>query len=52
MPSLTYRHNGPVWKAEAGLGTSHARNRNRNIDKDRFGATLSRRTGVTGMALR
>jgi TonB-dependent receptor len=29
------------------VGTSHARNRNRNIDKDRFGATLARRTGVT-----
>jgi len=47
MPSLTYRYNGAVWKAEAGLGTSHAQNRFRNIDKDRFGATLARRTGVT-----
>jgi iron complex outermembrane recepter protein len=47
MPSLTYRYNGAIWKAEAGVGTSHARNRNRNIDKDRFGATLARRTGVT-----
>ncbi|MDO8539304.1 MAG: TonB-dependent receptor plug domain-containing protein [Opitutaceae bacterium] len=47
MPTLTYRYNGPVWKAEAGVGTSHARNRNRNIDKDRFGTALARRTGVT-----
>jgi TonB-dependent receptor len=47
MPSLTLRHDGPVWKAEAGVGTSHAQNRFRNIDKDRFGSTLARRTGVT-----
>lgn len=47
MPTLTYRHDGAIWKAEAGLGTSHAQNRFRNIDKDRFGATFARRTGVT-----
>lgn len=47
MPTLTFRHNGPVWKAESGIGTSHAQNRIRNIDKDRFAATLARRTGVT-----
>ncbi|MGH7957360.1 MAG: hypothetical protein ACREH8_10145, partial [Opitutaceae bacterium] len=47
MPSLTYRYNGALWKAEAGVGTSHAQNRNRNIDKDRFGTSLARRTGVT-----
>jgi iron complex outermembrane receptor protein len=47
MPSLSYRFNGRIWKAEAGAGTSHARNRNRNIDKDRFGTALARRTGVT-----
>lgn len=47
MPTLTYRHDGPVWKAEAGLGTSHAQNRFRNIDQGRWGSTLARRTGVT-----
>mgnify|MGYP000990966943 CR=1 FL=1 len=47
MPTLTLRHDGPVWRAEAGLGTSHARNRFRNIDKGRWASTLARRTGVT-----
>ncbi len=47
MPSLTLRHDGPVWKAEAGLGSSHAENRFRNLDKGRFASTLARRTGVT-----
>ncbi len=47
MPTLAFRHDGPVWKAEAGLGASHAQNRFRNVDKDRFGSTLARRTGVT-----
>ncbi|MBM3856311.1 MAG: hypothetical protein FJ399_24665, partial [Verrucomicrobia bacterium] len=27
MPSLTWRHDGPVWKADAGLSLSRARNR-------------------------
>ena len=47
MPTLTFRHDGPVWRAEAGIGTSHAQNRFRNMDKDRFSATVARRTGVT-----
>ena len=47
MPTLTYRHDGPIWRAEAGIGSSHAQNRFLNIDKDRFGSTLARRTGVT-----
>jgi len=47
MPSLTFRHDGPVWTAEAGLGSSHAENRFRNLDKGRFASTLARRTGVT-----
>jgi len=47
MPTLTFRHDGPVWKGEAGLGTSHAQNRFRNLDKGRFASTLARRTGVT-----
>ena len=47
MPSLTLRHDGPIWKAEAGLGSSHAQNLFRNLDKGRFASTLARRTGVT-----
>jgi TonB-dependent receptor len=47
MPTLAFRHDGAVWKAEAGLGSSHAQNRFRNVDQDRFASTLARRTGVT-----
>ena len=47
MPSLTYRYDGAIWKAEAGLGSSHAQNLFRNLDKGRFASTLARRTGVT-----
>ena len=47
MPSLSWRHDGPVWKAEAGFGSSHAENKFRNVDKGRFAGTLARRTGVT-----
>ena len=47
MPTLSFRHDGPVWRAEAGLGVSEAQNRFRNIDQDRFASTLARRTGVT-----
>ena len=47
MPTLTFRHDGPIWRAEAGLGSSHAQNEFRNLDKGRFASTLARRTGVT-----
>jgi iron complex outermembrane receptor protein len=47
MPTLAFRHDGPLWKAEVGLGSSHAQNRFRNVDQDRFASTLARRTGVT-----
>jgi iron complex outermembrane receptor protein len=47
MPSLSFRHDGPIWRLEAGLGSSHAENRFRNLDKGRFASTLARRTGVT-----
>ncbi|MEN9635114.1 MAG: hypothetical protein RL077_3518 [Verrucomicrobiota bacterium] len=47
MPTLSYRHDGAVWKIEAGLGSSVAKNKFRNLDKGRFAATLARRTGVT-----
>ncbi|MDO8542387.1 MAG: TonB-dependent receptor plug domain-containing protein [Opitutaceae bacterium] len=47
MPSLTYRHDGAVWKAELGLGLSNALNRFRDADRGYFSTTLARRTGVT-----
>lgn len=47
MPTLTYRRNGPVWKAEAGLGLSRGTSRNRDVDKGYFNNTTATRTGVT-----
>ncbi len=47
MPTLAWRHDGPLWKMEGGLGSSHAQNEFRTLDKGRFGTTLARRTGVT-----
>ena len=45
--SLAYRHNGPIWKAEAGGGTSHQSLHTRDIDKGHFNVVQARRTGVT-----
>ena len=47
MPTLSWRHDGPLWKMESGLGSSHAQNEFRSLDKGRFASTLARRTGVT-----
>ena len=46
-PTLTWRHDGPVWKADAGLGVSQASNLFRAIDKGQFSKTTSQRTGLT-----
>ncbi len=45
-PSLVWRHNGPIWKMEAGAGFSRASLHTRNVDKGFFGASQARRTGV------
>ncbi len=47
MPTLTYRHDGKVWKTEAGAGLSHSTNHYDNIAKGNFGNAMARRTGVT-----
>ncbi|MDO8544235.1 MAG: carboxypeptidase-like regulatory domain-containing protein [Opitutaceae bacterium] len=47
MPTLVWRHEGPVWKAEAGAGLSHASNVYSDNDKGYFSASQARRTGVT-----
>jgi iron complex outermembrane receptor protein len=47
LPSLTWRHDGPVWKAEAGVAYARALNRTRNIQDGLFGTTTSRRGNVT-----
>ncbi|PTX97674.1 TonB-dependent receptor [Opitutus sp. ER46] len=47
MPSLTYRHNGPIWVSEVGLGYSRSRTQYQDVDVGAFNATQARRTGVT-----
>ncbi len=47
MPTLVYRHDGPVWKLEAGAGYSHSRDTTNSGDRGFFAYTSSRRTGVT-----
>lgn len=47
MPTLRYYHDGPIWKAEAGAGLSHATNHYTDIARGYFNATQIRRTNVT-----
>ncbi len=47
MPSLTWRHDGPIWKFESGAGYSYANTHYRDIDKGNFNQTFARRTNVT-----
>ncbi|MBL9210583.1 MAG: carboxypeptidase regulatory-like domain-containing protein [Opitutaceae bacterium] len=46
-PTLTYRHDGPIWKAEAGLGNSRASNHYRDEYRGFFNSSVATRTGVT-----
>jgi len=46
-PALTYRHDGPVWKAEASAGLSRSGRFNQNIDQGAFSAVNAQRTNVT-----
>ncbi len=47
MPSFIYRHNGPIWKAEAGAGLSHSTNVFANYSKGFFQFSTRSRSGVT-----
>jgi len=47
MPSLIWRHDGAVWKTEAGFAFSRAQNNNRNVGSGFFDTTVARRTGLT-----
>ncbi len=47
MPTLTWRHDGSVWKAEAGTGMSFATNHVRGGDKGFFNVESAQRTNVT-----
>jgi TonB-dependent receptor len=47
MPTLTWRHDGPLWKFDFAVGRANGTNAIRDTDKDRFFAVQARRTGVT-----
>jgi iron complex outermembrane recepter protein len=47
MPTLTWRHDGPVWKAESGLGYARERLHFRSADKGFFNQVVSTRRNVT-----
>jgi len=46
MPGLTYRHNGPTWKTEAGVRVSHATGQHRDISRGTFNDTNAIRNDV------
>lgn len=47
MPSLTYRHNGPVWQAEAGAGVSQSMRWRKDATNGNFFNSVARRQNVT-----
>lgn len=47
MPTLTWRHDGPVWKAETGVGYSTSRIQYSDVDKGSVNGATARRTGLT-----
>jgi len=46
-PNVTFRHDGPVWKADAGLGYSRGMTSITHASKGYFFNTTSQRTGLT-----
>ena len=47
MPSLTYRHDGPVWKAEVAAGLSRSDRNRSDFANGYFNNVQARRQGVT-----
>jgi TonB-dependent receptor len=47
MPTLRWRHDGPVWKSDAGIGYSRAHYTGGDLERGYFQQTSARRTGVT-----
>ena len=47
MPTLSYRHDGPLWKFESGLGHSHASNHYKDGYRGFFNNSTARRSNVT-----
>jgi len=47
MPSIAYRHRGPIWRAEAGAGFSHSTNRFGQIPQGFFQSNNMSISGLT-----
>jgi iron complex outermembrane receptor protein len=47
MPTFTWRHHGPVWRGEAGLGFSRSINRDRDVDFGFFNNMTAVRNNVS-----
>ena len=47
MPTLTWRHDGPIWKAESGFGYAREKLNFRSGDKGYFNQVVSTRQNVT-----
>jgi iron complex outermembrane recepter protein len=46
-PSIVYRHDGPIWKAEAGVGWSLSQSLIYQMGKGTFGGTVANRTNAS-----
>jgi iron complex outermembrane receptor protein len=47
MPTFNWRHDGPVWKFDGGVGRAYGKDNIRSSDKGLWQAVVARRTGVT-----
>ncbi len=47
MPTLIWRHDGPIWKSVTGVGLSRGQDQNFGTDKGSFRTSVVRRTNVT-----
>ena len=47
MPTFNWRHDGPVWKLDGGVGRAYGTDRIRSSDLGLWQAVTARRTGVT-----
>ncbi len=47
MPTFNWRHDGPGWKFDGGVGRAYGTDRIRSSDKGLWQAVVARRTGVT-----
>jgi len=47
MPTLTWRHDGPIWKSDVGVGHSRSTRKRLDFSNGHFNSATARRQGVT-----